>query len=352
MQSYETRRTTLDPSDMMGLVERFPDDCLRAWESAAAWSVPALPAKHLLLLGMGGSAIGADLLRAYLEPSATIPITVCRDYEVPAFVDADTVCIAISYSGNTEETLSAYADARRRGARGLAISTGGKLQARAAADGVPCFPLAPGLPPRASLPWSFFSLLRVVAGLGIWVEQDAAVRALHARLREAAARWGPAAADSPALALANSLQDSVPIVYGAGRGLPTVAYRWKCQINENPKMAAACAALPEANHNEQAGFSSPHPEADYARLAVVMLTDPAARVEVRNRARVTADYLRGRMPVYEVEAEGDTLLERMLLLILLGDFVSVYLAWVREIDPTPVEAIEWLKGRLAALRGE
>lgn len=353
LATLRAERARRDPSDMMGLVERFAEQCRDAWQRSASWTLASRPApRSLVMLGMGGSAIGADLLKAWLEPQLPLPVTVSREYEVPGYVGADTLVIAVSYSGNTEETLAAFEDAHRRGASLLGITTGGTLRQRCAALGVPCFALPPGLPPRASLPYSFFSLLRLLQVLGIHAPDEAELADLLEVLDAGIRAWGPAeTGGGEAFDLARALDQTIPVIYGAGPGLATVATRWKCQINENAKMAAASAALPEANHNEMAGYSSPQPQRDYARLALIMLSDDQARVEVRNRAEVTAAYLRERLPLHEAAARGRTRLARMFGLVLLGDFVSVYLAWLRGVDPTPVDAIEWLKQQLAARRG-
>jgi glucose/mannose-6-phosphate isomerase len=299
----------------------------------------------LIVAGMGGSAIGGALARAALGDRASRPIVLARDYGLPAWTMPDTTVLCSSYSGNTEETLAAYEAAGALGARRIVATTGGKLAAAARADGVPVVPLPGGFQPRAAVAYSLVVALEVagLCGAGQRLHCEIDVAAAHAE--RLVAEWGPDAADdSLAKELACGLYGTVPQIAGSGLTAP-VAYRWKTQINENAKMPSFAAELPELDHNEIVGWEG---AAELGRFSAVFLDDSDHHPRIRQRIELTRGLIAERAAAtYRVDSVGETRTERLVSLVLLGDLVSVYLAVLRGVDPTPVAVIERLKGELA-----
>ncbi|HZV78234.1 MAG TPA: bifunctional phosphoglucose/phosphomannose isomerase [Candidatus Binatus sp.] len=345
----------VDPQDMMGAILSLPEQCQRAKKIAldAEISPPATAAfGNAVIAGMGGSAIGGDLLRAIYQPVLRVPVEVSRDYHLPGYVDSRSLVIIASYSGNTEETLSVYAGARAAGATIVAVTTGGELQKRATDDEVATIVIPGGLQPRAALGYSFIPLIAIAVRFGLMPETelediDGAIAALEF-VRDNSAP-DIAQADNRAKQLAASWQNMIPVIYGSQGERGVVAYRWKTQINENAKALAIANVLPELDHNEVVGWSGEHGQAAPQReLAVVFLRDDREPAAIRRRVELTKKLVeKHAASVSEVWAQGDSTLARALSLVYLGDFASCYLAYAYGEDPTPVKAIDWLKGELA-----
>jgi glucose/mannose-6-phosphate isomerase len=342
-----------DPADMEGRIREFPEQCLVAWETAGHSPLPAARGlQQVAIFGMGGSAIGADLVRALTEDDARLPIIVIRDYAPPRWVGRGTLAIGVSYSGTTEETLSAMDAAIRAGATPLALSCGGPLADLVTAAGGTHLPITYHAKPRAALAHLFLPLLRVLSRLGI-VDDRAreladAVPALQTA-RDAWAVESPQAANAAKL-LALELQDRLPVFVAGGRLAP-VATRWKGQVNENAEGWAIAEALPEMNHNVVVGFGLP---AAVATLVdVVFLSSPLQPERIRRRERATADLLdQAGLRHRTISSDGRSPLADQLHLIHLGDWVSYYLAGLRGVDPTRMDPIDRLKAALAASSGE
>jgi glucose/mannose-6-phosphate isomerase len=329
-------------SDIAGLPEQLRDALWRV-ESAA---LPALDAPGgLIVAGMGGSAAGGLLARSALGDRASRPIAMARGYELPPWATPDTLVLCSSFSGDTEETLACYDAATALGAPRIVATTGGRLAEAARADGVPVIPLPAGFQPRAAVAYMVVSALEVAAvcGAAPSVRSEVDVAAAHAeRLVE---EWGPAAPeDSLAKTLARGLHGTVPQVAGAAL-TASVAYRWKTQINENAKAPAFAHELPELDHNEVVGWSG---APELGRFSAVFLADCDQHPRTRQRIELTRALIEpDAAATFVVESRGESPTERMLSLVLLGDLVSVYLAVLRGVDPTPVEVIERLKAELA-----
>ena len=286
----------------------------------------------LTVCGMGGSAIGADLAAAAIGDRATRPLRTVRDYTLPPWAGADTLVLCASYSGNTEETLACYEAAGGAGAARIALTTGGKLAELARADGVPVIGVPGGMQPRAAVAYMTVGVLECAALCG-------AAPSLRAEV-EAASAWLAGQLDDPRVAdIAAGLEGRIPLIYGAGLTAP-VATRWKAQINENAKLPAFASILPEADHNEICGYGP-------GDFTAVFLEDVAQHERVRRRIEVTsAIAAEAGLPATRVTSRGESALERVMSLVLLGDLVSVELARLAGVDPTPVEAIEELKRAL------
>lgn len=339
----------LDTQDMLGRIVEMPAQCRLAWERAMAFDVPAAygQAREVLILGMGGSAQGGDLLRTLAADECSLPVLVNRQYTVPAFVDERTLVIASSYSGNTEETLSAFQVALDRGAMGLAIATGGRLGHLAQAYGLPWYRIEYPTVPRAALAHTFVPLLGLFQRLGFIADKSADLVGAVAVMEQLQAEIGPqvATADNRAKRLALRLQGRLPVVYGAGV-LGVVARRWKAQLNENSKSWAFFEEMSELNHNAVMGTRWPPALPEQA--LVVMLTSEGDHPRQALRFRVTRELLeREGVAVAVVTARGSSRLAQMFSSIHFGDFVSFYLAMLNGVDPTDTRAIEWLKARLA-----
>jgi len=315
------------------------------WRVQSARLKPLRAPAGLVLAGMGGSAIGADLALAALGDRLRAPIFSARAYTLPAWTTAETPVLCASYSGNTEETLACYAAAGELGAPRIVATSGGTLAQRARADGVPVIPLPGGFQPRAAVGYAAVVALEVAALFGVAPALHDELEAAAALVGELGGEWGPdGPAGGEAKALAGSLHGSVPVITGAGLTAP-VAYRWKCQFNENAKLPAFAGALPEVDHNEIVGWGG---AAEHGRFAAVFLDDPDTDPRIRRRFALTAELIEEPAEVVvTLSGRGQSRTERVMSLVLLGDLASLYVAVLRGIDPTPVEVIEDLKARLA-----
>jgi glucose/mannose-6-phosphate isomerase len=332
----------VDPQGMLGDVLEQPAHLTDAlWRVESADIKPFDAHGGLAICGMGGSAIGADLAAAAVGARARNPIYTLRRYELPPWIGEETAVLCSSYSGNTEETVSCYHAARDAGARIIALTTGGKLAEAARADGVPVIGVPSGMQPRAAVGYMAVCSLEVAALCGAAPSLRSEIEAAASLQRQLTEEWGPDASDdSLAKSLARTLQGSIPVFYGAGLTAPA-ARRWKCQVNENAKLHAFFAELPEADHNEICGWASGEP------LSVVLLDDSTLDPRLGRRIELTAEVARdGAKAVEVVEARGESAFERLMSLVLLGDLVSVYLAVLDGTDPTPVAVLERFKVEL------
>lgn len=344
--------TSVDPGGMMTAILDFPAQCEKARKIGLDARLPESyrRADHVVILGMGGSAIGGDLLRSLFESEFRVPVVVNREYTIPNFVGERTLVVASSYSGNTEETIAGYWEAHKRKAMIVVICTGGKLKELAEKDGYPVITIPGGLSPRAALGYSFQPLMAVMESLGYLAGKEADFRDMIARVTEVRERLGPdiLLARNAAKQLAQHLYGRIPLIYGSGGWRATVAARWKGQINENAKNIAYWNTFPELNHNETVGWEAP-PELN-SHVHVVMLRDVEEWPRMARRMEVTRQIMTEAVDGFtEVRAEGKSPLARMFTLVYTGDFVSLYLSILNGIDPTPVRMIDRLKGELAKL---
>lgn len=336
----------VDPRGMLGdIVDQGNQLSDAMWRVDSA-NLPALDSPGgLLVCGMGGSAIGGDLAAAAIGSRAKRPIATVRDYSLPSWTEPDTLVLCSSYSGSTEETLSCWRAAAELGARRIALTTGGKLAAAAREEGVPVIGVPAGLQPRAAVVYMTVGALGCAAAAGAAPDLGSEVEDASALINDLAGEWGPDSPEgSPAKALAGSLRGTLPVIYGAG---PTTsaARRWTTQINENAKWPAHHSTLPEADHNEIGGWAS---TVGLGPLSAVFLDDADMDPRLRRRIDPTAEAVAiGARTVERAASRGDTAVERVMSLVLMGDLVSVYMAVLEDTDPTPVEAIERFKAELA-----
>jgi len=298
----------------------------------------------LVVCGMGGSAIGGDLAAATLGDRATRPIRTIRGYGLDPWTDSDALVLCASYSGETEETLTCFEAAGVAGARRVVLTTGGRLAELAREEGVPVIGVPSGMQPRAAVVYMVVGSLECAAICGAAPSLHTEIDAAAALLAGLADEWGPDAPESSlAKSLARELRGTVVVLHGAD---PTMApaRRWKTQLNENAKAASFASVLPEADHNEICSWERGRA---VAPLAGVFLEDDDQHPRVRRCMELTARALADAgAPAHRVTSRGESRLERVLSLVLLGDLVSVYLAALDGIDPTPVEAIERFRAAL------
>ncbi|HTD81917.1 MAG TPA: bifunctional phosphoglucose/phosphomannose isomerase [Thermoplasmata archaeon] len=335
----------VDRSRMIDIVASLPEQLLEGYRGAEPVRIDLGDAGRVYIVGMGGSAIAGDLFVAWASDRSKLGMEVVRGYACPTSTAKSDVLIAVSYSGDTEETLSAVAGAGKVGCRIVGITSGGKLEALCKARGYPVIRIPKGLPPRGAFGHLFASLPAisedwVYGHLGHELERAAA----HLmRLREEYGASVPVRSN-PAKALAVKIRGKTPIVYAAPPYSP-VATRWKTQFNENAEVLAWASQFPEADHNEIVGWGGdPHSK----RFLPIIIRDRDETPEMARRLDVTKKIMSRWTTVEEVRDRGETLLSRMLGTLYLGDYASVYLAVLRNVDPMPVKPIAELKKKLAA----
>ncbi len=326
--------------------------CREAWHGALDLSLPSdyAAVDRVVILGMGGSAIGGDLVRSLALTQGRAPVSVHRDYGLPPGVDARTLVIASSYSGKTEETLSAFTEALQTPAKKVVITTGGNLKALAEENRVPVFTFHYKAEPRAALGYSFFPILAIFHRLGLMSTPSQDVDETIEVLQKLSAVLDKGVPQRINLAkqLATKLLGRLVIIYGAGI-LSQVAFRWKTQFNENSKTCAFSECLPELNHNAVVGYRFPLWLGEKA--FVILLSSPRLHSRTLMRYNVTGELLASAGIAYEVvHARGESPLAQIMSTVLFGDYVSYYLAMLNEVDPSPVAAIDYLKGRLAEFK--
>jgi glucose/mannose-6-phosphate isomerase len=342
----------IDPEDMLGKVAELPRQLADARRVAAPLE---LTERHtdvdaVIVLAMGGSAIGAELVAAAAGDRLRVPLIVHRDYGLPAGAGERTLIVAASHSGETAETLSGFAAARQRNLPTAVISTGGQLAASAGEAGLPLLRYRAGGQPRAAIGFGVGLVHELLSRAGLVRDPDpiaSAVSVLEALLERQAPSVETDA--NPAKQLAWAMFGRTPIVYGHGT-MAAVAHRWKTQLNENAKAWAAWEPMPEANHNAVEGSLNPRELGDAPYI--VQIRDPDEPPEIAERYRVVEELLGERATNRsEVWAEGPTALAKVLSAVAHGDLVSVYLGILYQTDPTPVTLLSMLKERLARATG-
>ncbi len=338
----------VDRSDMYGKLRSFPDQVRQALQiaGAAKLRLRARGIENIVVTGLGGSAIGGDLMRSYLAAELRVPLAVNRTYTLPRFVGRTSLVVVSSYSGNTEETLAAHREALRRKAHILCISSGGRTAALAQRNRTPLIRIPGGLPPRAALGYSFVPLLVALVRAGFVPQRDRDIGetlSLLERLRDLYA--DPASAENPALQLAQQLRGRVGVVYSSTERFDAVNTRWRGQIAENGKSLLFGNVLPEMNHNELVGWKALGEQ--MREMQVIFLRDRGDHPRIRRRLEITKEVLAGQTAhIADVWSQGRSLLARTFSLICLGDWVSSYLAVLHGEDPTPIAVIEYLKNEL------
>lgn len=349
----EELRARLDSRGMIDLVRSFPSHMSDAWERGRqfAESLNEQAVGKIVVCGMGGSAIGGDMVRSFLGDRLAVPLHVNRGYAVPSSLVRDAFFVFSSYSGNTGETLAAYDAVRGSGVPSVAITSGGELDKRCAEDGVPICRIPNGMPPRAAIAYSFFPLLQILSALGLTAVENDEFGEAHDALTRLCRDLGSDSAENRAAELASQLEGKLPFVYSCGQLLGAVATRWCCQINENGKSLAHFATFTELNHNEIVGWEAL--EGIRERVVVISLEDEDDHPTARKQADIALDIVRPLSgEVIRVRSVPGGAMTRILSAMILGDFTSVYLAYLNGVDPTPVSNIDFLKTRLQEKSGQ
>lgn len=338
----------IDQSNMLGVIEDFPEQCRSATKILEEISLPPRPSEidSVIILGMGGSGIGGNILEVFLRDELAIPLVVNKSYTIPNFVNQKTLVFASSYSGNTEETLSGFEKALERGAKVIVVTSGGTLFQRAQEEGLPVLKIASGYQPRAALGYLFFPILGVLQRWELISDKTQPIEETFNLLEHLSVEFSSRTSQSENLAkqTAANLSGKIPVIYGSDDLTGVAALRWKCQFNENSKVPAFWHILPELNHNEIVGWDAQ----DFGRnFAVIFLRSQAEYPKINKRMEITRELIEKQVGgVYQIWARGDSRLAKIFSLIYLGDFISAYLAILYQINPTPIERIEVLKERL------
>ncbi len=337
----------IDKSDMLSFCLEAPKLCREAAKLAEAVQVNYSKPKTIIVAGMGGSAIGGELLKDWTRDKIDVPIEICREYSLPAYADERTLVFVVSYSGETEEALSMFLDATKRNCMTFCISSGGKLLRFAEELSLPYLRVPSGFPSRAALPYLLLPMpiilekLRLISNVSSEISE--AIKVLE-QVKDENSPKTPLD-DNSSKILASKIDGTVPIVYGFGI-YRAVAQRYKQQLNENSKIPAKWEFFPELNHNEIVGWEGAKELSNcFSTIFIREMDEPE---EIRQRIEATKELMsqEATKKIFEVWSSGQSWLAKMLYTIYIGDFTSVYLAILRGVDPTPVKTISLLKERI------
>ena len=341
----------IDTHGLIDLCVNIPEHSRKAMRLAEQAPIKYGKPRNIVVAGMGGSAIGGELLHNWLVDRARVPIEVCRDHMLPAYADKDTLVFAVSYSGETEETLNAFEDAVRKGCMVVSVTSGGRLQAFSNKHGFPCVVIPKGLPPRMAFPYLFFPLATAVQQVGVVKVMENEVEEVLRTLKKIVAENTPnvPVKKNWAKGLALKVLGTIPVVYAAQK-YAAVAHRWKTQFNENSKLPSKYEVFPELNHNEVVGWENAKTFAK--TFSLILLRDRDENPRIKRKIELTKDIAFQDLPnLSEIYATGESALAKMLSLLCIGDFVSIYLAILRRIDPFPVKAITKMKEEMMRSNG-
>jgi glucose/mannose-6-phosphate isomerase len=340
----------IDRERMRDFLMEFPLHCKRAGRLAEEHPIPKELSKKkgkIIICGLGGSAIGGEILRTLFHHQEDVAVFINRNYSLPELAGRDTLIFAVSYSGNTEETLAAYKEARKRGCQIFCISSGGQLGRRSKEDGVPCLVIPSGMPPRCALGYLFIPMLRLLERAN-WLRPHN-YEELFQILTDLGGELSPSVPTRENLAkeIAMDLYGKIPLIWGVEGRTDVVAHRLKTQFNENSKILAFWDVFPELNHNEIVGWGG-EGKTDLKNFYPIFIREEGEEEKIRKRIKITQSLLeKVGIKGKEIWTEGRDLLSRILSSIYTGDWISFYLALLQGIDPTPVEPIDLLKGELS-----
>jgi len=319
----------VDESNMARLLDEFPQQIKEAARLGGGLKFSGI--KSVVLCGMGGSGLPGEFLRNW---NLSIPIYAVKDYTVPKYITKQSLAVCISYSGNTEETLAAYREVKRRGAKVVTISSGGKLEKQAKKDSVPQIKVPSGIQPRMAFGYQMIPVLKILISSGL-------VKGINFDRLSAFMAKERTAIKKRAKELANKAYRRIPIIYSSAQFFP-VAYKWKIDFNENAKIHAFCNYYPEWNHNEINGLIKLN-----GKYIVFILRDKDDHSRIKKRMSITQKLIkRKKVDVVSIDSKGFDRLSRMLYTVYLGDWTAYYTAIKLGIDPTPVNIIEDLKKAL------
>ena len=298
---------------------------------------------NIIISGLGGSAISADLIKNFLNDELSIPLLVNRNYSLPKFANKQTLFIASSYSGNTEETISSLKQAIELGCKIICISTGGEVQSIAKNKNIPCIKVQKGFQPRYSLGLSFFSLLKVFQELKLIEDQSFVVEKIKSVWKKNGIEFSKEG--NTAYNIAESLIGFIPVIYSVADSTSSVGYRFKCQLNENSKLHAFHNEVPEMNHNEIIGWESYHEKIFHSKI--VMIADEIYHPQIQKRFDILKEiFSKAGVEIIYLKSNEENFKVRLLDLIYLGDWISYYLGVLRGFDPSEIDNIHTLKEKL------
>ncbi len=331
MKSSQKQPKTIDidSQDMIGYIRKLStliDDSYRLGNYIKVTK----QVNKIVILGMGGSAIAGELLKLYVEDFCTLPVFVIRNYTLPKFVDDKTLCFACSYSGNTEETLGAYREARQRGCQIVVITSGGKLMKAAEADRLQVVPIPKGIQPRAAFEFCFFPMLATLENARFIPAQAHHVKEVVDQLRKPGY-------EEIAKELAKKLFGKTPVIY-ASEKFSAVAYRWKTQFCENSKILAYHHVFPEMNHNELTGFENPQ-----GKFHIVLFSSVLDHRRIQKKMKICEKIFRRTAELTVFNLKGQNTIREIFSATYTGDLTSYYLALLYKVDPSPVKLVEELK---------
>ena len=331
-QEEEFDIETIDKEDMYGVLKNFPKQMQEAAKLGKDVKITD-KIDNIIITGMGGSALPGEILKSFFY-STSIPIFVNKGYTLPEFTNMRSLVFVISYSGNTEETIYAYRNALRKGARIVAISSGGKLEELSTKQRQIFIKVPSGIQPRSGYAYLFFPILNVLMNSKIIGDVSHEIEMTMNILKKPIF-------EERAKEIARKLEGKIPLIYSSDR-MFAVAYKWKINFNENSKVHAFCNMFPELNHNEMVGYTTI--EGDYH---VILVKDEDDRMRVKKRFEITKDIIKKKgIPVTEIMLKGSSTLTKIFSAIYIGDWASYYLALKYKVDPTPVKAVEDFKKRL------
>jgi glucose/mannose-6-phosphate isomerase len=325
----------IDKENMYSVLEKFPEQVKTGYKLGDKIEVKEEVDK-IIITGMGGSALPGDFLKSYLY-GYKLPIFVNKDYFLPEFINHNTLVFAISYSGNTEETINAYRNALRKGAKIITISSNGKLQQLGEKQAFAHIKIPSGLQPRMAYGYQFFSMLKVLENSGLINNQSKEIEKVAELLKRSVYK-------EKAKELAEKLVNKILLIYSSER-LSIIAYKWKIDFNESAKTHAFSNVFPEMNHNEINAFINIK-----GNYHVIIIKDENDYMRIRKRMDITKKLIKKRgIPVTEIALTGSSLLTKMFSASYIGDWTSYFLALKYNTDPTPVKMVDELKRSLGGI---
>lgn len=349
----------IDKSNMLNLCVKTHEYCQDAIQRAKKIKIPNeikvsekitikyKKPQNIIITGMGGSAIGGEILQDWLRDKLPIPIQICRNYTLPAYANRNTLVFAISHSGETEETLNAFIDAVRRKCMTITISSGGHLLSFSKKLQIPHVTIPNGRPPRAAIPYIFFPLPILLEKMDILSNTEKDIQEAIRVLKKVSEENAPYILTKTNLSkrLALQLKETIPAIYGFGQ-FRAIAHRMKTQFNENSKLFSTYNVFPELNHNEAVGWEVSEDLAK--KFSVILIRDHNEPPEIKHRIEMTKLLaLHKAQKVLEIYARGKGRLAKMFSVLLVGDLVSVFLAILRGVDPAPVKTIDLIKREMS-----
>jgi glucose/mannose-6-phosphate isomerase len=350
MANDSEKIATVDRANMLDGLARFPEqikESLAIAETVERFNF--LKVDNVIIAGMGASAISGDIMASLFRDKLDVPLIVNRDYDLPKWVNKDTLVVCISYSGNTDETLSSFKIAYQKKCKIICISTGGKLQELAEKRQVPFVKIPSGIQPRAATAYLLFPSIIFLKKIGLLKTTiDADIEETIEITREFVTMNNKAVPEemNQAKQIARKIHNTIPQIYGWGIYTP-IAVRWRHQLNENSKIIARTDIVPECNHNDIVGWSQ-NPDISKQFSCILLRDKEEESIDLTTRLNFMRDLFHNTAgSVFEVQSKGKSQLAKMMYLMCLGDFTSCYLAVLRGVDPSPVDIITELKKRLA-----